>query len=92
MKTTVDKRLFWFLKDGAEIDLSNNSDLDMFVQQILSRGKTTDIKSLLKLLTPQDFSESFHRISDFLPQEVKIFWEEWFGDFNKHSEKNSNRL
>lgn len=73
MKITVDKRLFWFLKEGDEIDLSNKVELDMFVQQTLSRGKTSDIKRLLQLLTPQEFSESFNRISGFLPQEVKKF-------------------
>lgn len=89
MKITVDKRLFWFCKEGAEIDLSIRPDLDMFVQQTLSRGKTSDIKSLLKLLTPQDFSASFNRINNFLPLEVKIFWEEWLGDINKPAKKDS---
>lgn len=45
MKTVVDKRLFWFLKEGAELDLSKKSQLDMYVQQTLLRGKTSDINT-----------------------------------------------
>ena len=90
MKTRLDKRLFWFLKEGVEIDLSNRSDLDIFVQQTLSRGKTSDIKRLLQLVETKDFYDSFSRIKTFLPLEVRTFWEEWFGDINKPAEKDFN--
>jgi len=76
MKTVAEKRLFWFLKDGTEIDLSNTAHLDMYVQQALSRGKSSDVKKLLKIVKPLDFFESFSRIKNFLPKEVKSFWEE----------------
>lgn len=49
----------------------------MYIQHILSRGRTSDVKRLLKLVDTSDFIESLSRIKKFLPQEVKRFWEEW---------------
>ena len=83
MKSVVEKRLFWFLKEGTELDLSNKTHLDIYVQQILSRGKTADIKILFKMVKPLDFAESFLRIKNFLPHEIRRFWEKWLGDINK---------
>jgi hypothetical protein len=88
MKTIVEKRLFWFLKDGTELDLSNKSHVDMYVQQTLTRGKASDIRGLLRMINLSEFLESFNRIKDFLPKEVKRFWEEWLANINKSSEKN----
>ncbi|MBI3991135.1 MAG: hypothetical protein HY350_03190 [Candidatus Omnitrophica bacterium] len=79
MKTIAGKRLFWFLKDSIEIDLSDKRQLDIYVQQILSRGKTSDIRNLLKLIDISEFKDSFRRIKNFLEKEVKMFWEEYFG-------------
>jgi len=73
MGSIAKKTLFWFLKDGIEPDLSNMIHLDMYVQQTLSRGKTSDVKKLLKEVKPSDFSESFNRVKNFLPKEVKRF-------------------
>lgn len=87
MKTIVNRRLFWFLKDGAELDLSKTPHLDMYVQQTLSRGKTSDIKKLLKTVSSQDFIDSFNRIKNFLPQKVREFWDERFGDINESTKK-----
>lgn len=92
MKTIVEKRLFWFLKEGTELDLSNKAHLDMYVQQILSRGKTSDVKKLLKTVRSRDFIDSFNRIKNFLPQKVKKFWEEWLGDINKPTKKDTHPL
>jgi hypothetical protein len=44
MKTIIEKRLFWFLKEGAELDLSDKTHVDMFIQQTLSKGKTKGSK------------------------------------------------
>ena len=87
MKNIVEKRLFWFLKEGTELDLSNKAHLDMYIQQTFLRGKTSDIKRLLKMVQPSDFIESFGRIKNFLPKEVRAFWEEWLGDINKSTKK-----
>jgi len=89
MKTLIDKRLFWFLKEGTELDLSNKAHLDMYIQQALSKGKMSDIKKLLKTVPPSDFIESFKRVKNFLPKEVRRFWEEWLGDINKPTEKDT---
>ncbi len=90
MKTIVEKRLFWFLKENAELDLSKKSCLDMYIQHILSRGKASDVKRLLKLINTHDFIESLSRIKKFLPHEVKRFWEEWLGNINKSAEKDTH--
>jgi hypothetical protein len=89
MKSVVDKRLFWFLKEGTELDLSNKAHLDMYVQQALSKGKISDIKKLFKVVAPSDFIESFSRVKSFLPKEVRKFWEEWLGDINQSSRKDT---
>jgi uncharacterized membrane protein YheB (UPF0754 family) len=92
MKTSTEKRLFWFLKDETKLDLSKKSHLDMYIQQTLSRGKTSDIKKLLNLIKASDFLESFNRIKNFLPKEVKTFWEESFGDINRPAKKDTQHL
>ena len=79
MEIIVQKKLFWFLKEGTELDLSNKAHLDMYIQQTFLRGKTSDIKRLLKMVQPSEFIESFGRIRNFLPKEVRAFWEEWLG-------------
>lgn len=89
MKTIAEKRLFWFLKDGTELDLSNKGHLDMYVQQVFSRGKTSDIKRLLKILKTSDIVESFERIKNFLPKEVRCFWEDALGDINRPAKKDT---
>lgn len=89
MKTTIEKRLFWYLKDGIELDLENPSHIDMYVQQILTHGKTWDIKKLIRMLTLEAFKESFRRIKKFLPKEVRMFWEDGLGDSGEHPEKDT---
>ena len=89
MKTIGKKNLFWFLKEGTKLDLSNKTHLDMYIQQTLMRGKTSDVRDLLKKVRLLDLIESFHRIKDFLPQEVKKFWEEGLGNINKSTKKDT---
>jgi hypothetical protein len=64
METTVQKKLSWFLKEGTKLDLSNKTHVDMYIQQILSRGKSSDVKKLLKEIIPLEFSESFAGIEN----------------------------
>jgi len=92
METTVQKKLFWFLKEGTKLDLSNKTHVGMYIQQIFSRGKSSDVNKLLKEIKPLEFSESFARIKNFLPKEVKMFWEEWGGDINKSAKKDNPPL
>jgi hypothetical protein len=89
MKIKAEKRLFWFLKENVELDLSNRAHLDMYVQHTLSRGKTSDIRKLIRTIPLSDFAESFGRIKDFLPEEVTRFWEEWVGDINKPAKEDT---
>lgn len=89
MKTVLEKRLFWFLKEGTELDVSNKGHLDMLIQQTLSRGKTSDIKKLLEIVPPSDFIESFNHVKRFLSKEVRRFWEECLGDIDRPAEKDS---
>ena len=89
MKSVVEKRLFWFLREGTELDLSNKTHLDMYVQQTLSKGKISDIKKLFEMVAHADFIESFSRVKSFLPKEVRKFWEEWLGNLNPSPKKDS---
>jgi glutaminase len=74
------KFLFWFLKEKTELNLDNPSTLDMYVQQVVSRGKTADVKKLLKTVDLQKFQESLHRLNRFLSFEIRKFWEDYFGN------------
>lgn len=85
MKIVAEKRLFWYLKDGQELDLENPSHLDMYLQQVLTHGKAADIKRLIKTLPPEAFLKSFARIKKYLPKEVREFWEEGLGSTGEHS-------
>jgi hypothetical protein len=89
MKVVAEKRLFWFVKDGTELDLSDKANVDMYVQQTLSRGRSSDVRMLFKTLSQSDFIDSFSRIKNFLPREVKQFWEEWLEDINKSAKKDT---
>jgi hypothetical protein len=89
VRTNAEKRLFWFLKEGAELDLSNKAHLDLYIKQTLSRGKTSDIRRLFGIVNLADFLESLGRIKNFLPQDVKAFWEEWLGNLNPSPKKDT---
>jgi hypothetical protein len=79
MKISPNKRLFWFLKDGIELDLDNPSILDMYVQQVITHGKTEDIKYLLKIVEKERLKETLKHLKGFLPIEVEKFWEDFLG-------------
>ncbi|MEW6456318.1 MAG: hypothetical protein AB1410_06360 [Acidobacteriota bacterium] len=89
MKVAVDKKLFWYMKEEAKLDLQNPSHVDMYVQQVLSYGKAENIKKMLKILTSEKFVESFERIKRFLPNEVRIFWEDGLGDTGKSPKRDT---
>ena len=92
MRVYADNRLFWFLREGAELDLNDQAHLDMYVQQILTRGKTKDIEGLLAMVGLGTFRESFERIKNFLPKEVKEFWEDGLGDTDRPSKEDNRPL
>ena len=80
MKIPVDKRLFWFLRENASLDLSDPATLEMYVQQIITRGRTEDIQRLLKTLGIEELKRVFQRIQSFLGADIKRFWEDLFAD------------
>lgn len=75
MKVLADRRLFWFLKDKTELDLNNPTHLNIFVQQVLTYGKFEDVKKLLSLIDENTFKKSFNNVRNFLPREIRRFWE-----------------
>jgi len=85
MKLQVDQRLFWFLKEGAALDLSEPSDVDLYVQQVLTRGMSKDVTRLLQNLPAQSFRQSFLRVKRFLPGDVRNFWEDFLRDYHADS-------
>jgi len=81
MKIIPDKRLFWFLKEGITLDLTEPSPVDMYVQQILSHGRIEEVKDLLKNIDFEQFRQVFLRIKRFLPDEVRMFWEHFIENY-----------
>lgn len=79
VKLIPERRLFWFLKEGRSLDLEEPSERDLYVQQVLTRGKFEDVKFLLKSLRPDQLQESVSRIQRYLPRDVRRFWEDFLG-------------
>ena len=80
MKINADRRLFWFLKDNTTLDLSEQSELDMYVQQVVTHGRRADIRTLFKNIGYAGFKAAFVRLKHFVPFEVRKFWEDFIGD------------
>ena len=75
----TDTRLFWFLRGGISLDLSNPRNRDRVVQQVLTHGTDESVILLLKKLSSTEIRNSFVRIQSFLPKEIRYFWEEYLG-------------
>lgn len=78
MKMTPEGRLFWFLKEGTDLDLSDPATLEMVVQQVATCGRTEDVRNLLRAVPPDRLKQSFEKRGRFLPDEVRMFWEDFF--------------
>lgn len=85
MKIIPDQRLFWFLKESVSLDLDEPASLDLYVQQVLSRGRAEDVKRVLKEIEPSRLRESFQRVKRFLPTDVRSFWEDFLRDYHSGS-------
>ena len=79
-KIVADKRLFWFLKDRAQLDLGKPAILDMYVQQVITHGGAQDIKALFKKVGLKDLQAALKRIGRFVSAEIRNFWEDFFAD------------
>lgn len=80
MKIKADRRLFWFMKEDIVFDISDTKSIDMYVQQVLTHGATKDIKKLIKLIGLDTLKKSLTRVKNFLPAEVRSFWESSIGN------------
>ena len=72
------KRLFWFLKPRAKLNMSNQADLELYVQQVMTRGRISDVRELLKKMGDKKTNQIFLRLKKFLPFDVRLFWEDFF--------------
>lgn len=79
-KIAPDRRLFWFLREGLQLDLSEPSTLDGYVQQVTTRGGSEDVRQLLKTVPWRKLEGSLQRVKPFLPDEVRRFWEDFVAD------------
>ena len=73
------KHLFWFLREKTKLDTQNPASLETHVQQVITHGKTKDIKQLLKTVKPIKLQQTIKHLKGFLPKEVAKFWEDYFG-------------
>ncbi len=80
MKIVAEERLFWFLKEGATLDLEVPSEFDLYLRQVFTRGRTEDVKRLLKIVDPLKLAQGVERIKRFLPADVRSFWEDFLGN------------
>lgn len=81
MNIPANKKLFWFFKDNVSLDLSQPAILEMYVQQVLSHGRTEDVKSLLSTIKFEQFKQVFLKIKRFLGWEVRKFWEDFIENY-----------
>jgi len=72
--------LFWFLKPDVMLDLDDPGTRRMYVQQVLTHGRTEDVRELLKDIGLEGLHQTFSKIKNFLPKEVKVFWEVFFAN------------
>ena len=78
MKLPFNRRLFWFLKDKTQLDSENPAALETYVQQVITHGKTSNVKELLKTVQPIKLKQTIDHLKGFLPKEVAKFWEDYF--------------
>lgn len=77
MKIFPESRLFWFLKKGISLDLSDPSNLELYLQQVMTRGGAEDVRTLLKTVTREQLKSALEKLKHFLPAEVRMFWEDF---------------
>lgn len=78
-KVSPKSHLFWFLKEKTQLDLTEPSVRDMYVRQVITRGRAQDVRSLLKTVNLRELKESLQRLRRFIPREIRDFWEDYIG-------------
>ena len=81
MNILPDKTLFWFLKDNVSLNLSTPADLELYVQQVLMKGRWKDVKMLLSKIEFDQFKKVFLKIKRYCPKEVRAFWEDFIESY-----------
>ena len=89
MKIVPDQKLFWFLKGDVELDLADPAVLDMYVQQVITHGRTKDVTALLENVDFEQFRQVFLRLKHFVPFEIRKFWEDFIGSYKQSSKSNT---
>lgn len=70
--------LFWYFRDGAELDLNEPWARLVYVKEVLSKGREWDIKELFGLIREDEFKKIFQEIKRHLPKKIKNLWEGYF--------------
>ena len=73
------RRLFWFLKPMAKLNMSDQADVELYVQQVMTKGSTEDVRKLLADIGEKKAGQIFLRLKLFFPDGVRRFWEDFFG-------------
>jgi hypothetical protein len=81
--------LFWFLKKDAVFDLDDPKARQIYVQQVLSKGREDDIRELFRDIGREEVRIQFEQAKHFLPVEVRLFWENFFADHHTVSKHTS---
>lgn len=79
LSVVPERRLFWFLRDGVTLNLTEPSMADLYVQQVLTHGRADDVQRLFTVLDEPRFAASFSRVERFLPRDVQQFWSDCLG-------------
>lgn len=77
---TPDRHLFWFVKEDKKLDLNDPSELDMYIQQVITRGGTEDVRVMLRYVDFERLVKSMKRIENFLPDGVGDFWKNYINE------------
>ena len=80
MDKDTQQRLFWFIRPDASLDFSDPAMLETYVQQVITRGQTRDIRRMLEEVPSESLKKLIYKIKRFLPAEVRGFWENFFGN------------
>lgn len=59
------------------MDLSDPSALELYLQQVMTRGSAEDVRTLLKIVTRKQLKSALEKLKRFLPVEIRMFWEDF---------------
>jgi len=71
-------RLFWYLPEGAELDLDDPRERARVVRQVMLHGTYEDVVRMLRMLNRAELLEAYRAVRNTLPEDVRGFWDEVF--------------